>query len=116
MTLNLTCEETPITVLKADDDTLPFAVTDENGDAVSVAGATFTFRVLPTQYSANTAKLIEKDEGDMTIDAGEGTGSIPVTAEDKAALDVGAYYYHLHMVESNGTDTTLMRGAFRVVG
>ena len=116
MTLDLTPAEETISVLIADDDALPFAVTDGEGAPAPVTGATFRFLVLPSQYSQAADALITKTEADMTISAGAGTGTIPITPADKASLLVGSYYYRLEMRESNGTDTTLMRGSYRVVG
>lgn len=121
MALDLTTAEETITALLADDDTLPFAVTDSSGVAVTVAGVAFTFRVLPNQYSLDADALITKGNigplTGITIDnAGGGLGHVTITPADKAELEVRTYWYDLHMVESNGTDTTLMRGPYVVAG
>jgi hypothetical protein len=116
MALDLTTAEESITVLLADDDALPFSVLTAAGAAADITGATLTFRVLPQQYSLDAAALITVNHAAMTITAATGTGSIPLTPANKTVLAAGSYYYRLHMVESNGTDTTIMRGPLVVAG
>lgn len=119
--MDLTGTEVTITTLLADDDTLPFAVTDADGDAANITGVTFTFRVLPNQYSPVADKLIEKGHAELLTgivitNAGGGLGEVSITAENKAAaLDVGTYWCELHMVQL-GVDTTIMRGPYVVEG
>lgn len=116
--MDLTPAEETLTVLLGDDDTLPFAVTDAAGAAANISGATFAFRVLPSEYSPDADALISLTGGaGITItNAAGGLGEVTVTAQDKTALTVGTYWYRLHMGESNGTDTTLQRGSYKVVG
>jgi hypothetical protein len=116
MALDLTTAEETITVLLADDDTLPFSVLTAAGAAADITGATLTFRILPHQYSADVAALVTVNHAAMTITPATGIGSVPLTIANKTVLAVGNYYYRLHMVESNGTDTTIMRGPFVVSG
>lgn len=118
--MDLTGTEETITTLLADDDTLPFAVTDADGDPSNITGVTFTFRVLPNEYSDAADKVIEKGNqsplsGIVITNAAGGLGTIAVTAEDKSALEVGTYFYSLHLVQL-GVDTTIMRGPYVVSG
>lgn len=119
-TLDLTCPETTMTVLLADDDLLDFAVTDENDlmPAGSMAGVEFTFVVVPSQYSSDDGALISKTNADMEqfLDNDAWIGTIPISAADKADLSVGTYYYRLRMVESDDTPTTIRRGPYVVAG
>lgn len=116
MTLDLTCPETPISVLLADDDDpISFAVTDQAGAAANIAGATFTFFVLSNQFDADADALITASG--IIDDATGGLGHVGVTADDKAdLLEIGSFYYRLVMDESNDTMTTIMRGPYRVMG
>lgn len=119
MTLDLTIAEETITVLLADDDSLPFEINDAAGatPSTSMSGVVFTLYILPNQYSANAAALITKANATITgRDDVAWTGAFPMTPADKAALSVGTYWYRAHMVESGGTDTTIMRGPFVVAG
>lgn len=119
MALNLTTAEETITVLLADDDTLPFEINDAAGltPSSSMASVIFTLYVLPNQYSADDDALITKANATITSrDNTAWTGAFPLTPADKAALSVGTLYYRLHMLESNGTDSTIMRGPFVVAG
>lgn len=119
MTLDLTAAEETITVLLADDDSLPFEINDAAGltPSTSMAAVVFTLYILPNKYSANAAALITKADATITgRDNTAWTGAFPLTPEDKAALIVGTYWYRVHMLESGGADTTVLRGPLVVSG
>lgn len=119
MALDLTTAEETITVLLADDDSLPFEINDAAGltPSTSMSAVVFTLYILPNQYSAIASALITKANASITSrDDVAWTGAFPLTNADKAALSVGTFYHRLHMLESNGTDTTVMRGPFVVAG
>jgi hypothetical protein len=126
MALDLTTAEETISVLLADDDELPFEVNEAAGTtpSTSMSGVTFTLYILRDQLSgaANAAALaaaalVTKANATVTNrDDTAWTGAFPLAPGDKAPLSVGTYYYRLHMVESGGQDTTIMRGPFVVAG
>jgi hypothetical protein len=95
-----------------DDVRLEVTVTDEDGSAVDLSGATVVWG-LARRPTADAA-LVEKstDTGGITItDAASGEFAIEVEATDTEGLE-GTFYHEAELTDSGGSVSTVLTGQF----
>jgi hypothetical protein len=105
-----------MTVLLRDDDTVPFQVTDANDAPANISGATVTMYVLTSQFDDDDDALIEQAGTLTNPTTGLGSVTLPRELKETSLLGQGTYTYRLQLVEAAGTDTTIRRGPYRVIG
>ena len=90
----------------------PFALVDDNGDAINITGATFVLTIDPSATPANADANVAELVGVITNAAG-GLVEFPLSAPD-ANLTPKTYYYDMQMTDSGGKVRTVCAGMWIV--
>lgn len=101
---------TELTIRRVRGDTYPerFTITDEAGDPVNIAGATFRWTADPERDPATDDRNVLDVEG-VIVSAVNGVVEFPLT-DEQADIAPGTYWFDVEMVDSGGRVRTVARG------
>ena len=94
------------TMFSGDSKVITVTVTDADGAAVNLTGATISY-VIFDDGSATITKTV--GSGITVTDAAAGTFTITLAASDTASL-AGAYYHECQVTDSSGNISTIFTG------
>lgn len=99
-------------IIRGDTITIPLTITDSNGSAVDLTGATIFFTIKENLNDADSDALLQKNVTSHVSDSG-GLSQIDLATTD-TNLSEGTYYYDIQIKFSSGAITSTQPQTLKV--